>query len=63
VDPELGFVVVEVPECGRTVIPVDCLRPGWRVVSLFDEELKEKESKILLHIEVTKGMVDVGMEE
>ena len=56
-------MVVEVPECGRSVIPVDCLKPGWRVVSLFDDDLKEKESKILLHIELTKDVVDIGTEE
>ena len=56
-------MVVEVPDCGRSVIPVDCLRPGWRVISLYDDELKEKESKIVCYIELTRGVVDIGLEE
>lgn len=39
-DPELGFLIIEVPECGRSVIPIDSLKHGWRVISLYDEELK-----------------------
>ena len=36
IDPELGFLIVEVPECGRSVIPIDCMKNGWRVISLYD---------------------------
>lgn len=33
---ELGFIAIEVPECGIAILPIDNIRRGYRPVTLYD---------------------------
>lgn len=35
--PDLCFVVLEIPECGISVIPLGYIRKGMRVITLYDD--------------------------
>lgn len=44
---ELGFIAIEIEECGLAVLPIDGIRLGYRPVTLYDDEFEPKESKVI----------------
>jgi hypothetical protein len=49
--PEFAFILVEIENCGKGVIAVEGLKRGYRSVSLFDNTLQERKSKIFFKVD------------
>lgn len=47
---ELSFVVVEIRDSGIGVIPLEYIRKGFRTVTLYDDDLSPKDSRILVNV-------------
>lgn len=47
---ELSFVMIEIRDAGIGVIPLEAIRKGFRTVTLYDNDLKPKDSRILVNV-------------
>lgn len=50
---EYAFLLIEVPECGIAVLPLESIKKGYRTVNLFSDNFNPKGSFILFKVDTT----------